>query len=151
MCRSGQRAACDFRPIHVPDLLCHPPAMPHTRILGVAGLTAWLMVGLPVIIQGATVPGTMPRWAVAYVLFGALFIADLIRPRRSLMAMEVLCIVVMVLLLCDGFEGTLLVLIAMRLPPLMDRKQGLAWIAAQTLLLDAAAAFHWNSHIAWLL
>ena len=125
--------------------------MPHTRILGVAGLTAWLMVGLPVIIQGATVPGTMLRWAVAYVLFGALFVADLARPRRSLMAMEVLCIVVMVLLLCDGFEGTLLVLIAMRLPSLMDRKRGLAWIVIQTLLLAGAVAFHWNGRSAWLL
>ncbi|HXH93001.1 MAG TPA: sensor histidine kinase [Thermoanaerobaculia bacterium] len=125
--------------------------MPHTRILGVAGLTAWLMVGLPVIIQGATLPGTMLRWAVAYVLFGALFVADLARPRRSLMAMEVLCIVVMVLLLCDGFEGTLLVLIAMRLPSLMDRKRGLAWIVIQTLFLAGAVAFHWNGRSAWLL
>jgi signal transduction histidine kinase len=125
--------------------------MPHTRILSIGGLTAWLMVGLPVIVQGATVPGTMPRWVVAFVLFGALFIADLRRPRRLFLAMEVLCIIVMVLLLCDGFEGTLLVLIAMRLPSLMDRKQGLAWIAVQTLLVDVAVAFHWNSHIAWLL
>src|SRR5258708_34714092 len=117
MCRSGQRAACDFRPIHGPDPLCHPPAMPHTRILGIAGLTAWLMAGLPVIIQGATVPGTMPRWVVAFVLFGALFIADLVRPRRSFLAMEALCVVVMVLLLCVGFEGTLLVLSALGLPP----------------------------------
>jgi signal transduction histidine kinase len=125
--------------------------MPHTRILGIAGLIAWLMVGLPVIIQGATVPGAMGRWAIAFVLFGALFIADLIRPRRSLLAMEALCIGVMVLLLCDGFEGTLLVLIAMRLPSLMDRKQGLAWIVVQTLLLGGAVALHWNPRSAWLL
>ena len=125
--------------------------MPLTRILGAAGLTAWLMVGLPVIIQGANVPGTMPRWTVAFVLFGVLFLADLRDPRRSFLAMEVLCIVVMVLLLCDGFEGSLLVLIAMRLPSLMDRKRGLAWIAIQTLLLAGAVAFHWNGRSAWLL
>src|SRR5258708_7885015 len=125
--------------------------MSHTRILGLAGLTAWLMVGLPVIIQGATVPGVMPRWAIAFVLFGALYIADLRHPRLSLLAMEALCIVVMVLLLCDGFEGTLMVLIAMRLPSLVDRKSGLSWIAVQTLLLAGAVAFHWNGRSAFLL
>jgi len=151
MCRSGQRAACDFRPIHAPPPLCHSPRMPQTRILGAAGLTAWLMVGLPVVIQGATVPGLMLRWAIAYLLFGALYIADLRHPRLSFLAMEALCVVVMVLLLCDGFEGTLMVLIAMRLPSLVDRKSGLAWIAVQTLLLAGAVAFHWNGRSAFLL
>jgi hypothetical protein len=28
--------------------------MPHSRVLGIAGLIVWLMVGLPVVIQGAT-------------------------------------------------------------------------------------------------
>src|SRR5205085_4386542 len=103
MCCSAHSSACDFRPIHAPPPLCHSRAMPHTRILGIAGLTAWLMVGLPVIIQGANTPGVMLRWAIAYVLFGALFIADLKHPRLALLAMEALCVVVMVLLLCDGF------------------------------------------------
>jgi len=125
--------------------------MPHTRILGIAGLTAWLMVGLPVVIQGANAPGVMLRWAVAYVLFGALFIAGLKHPRLSLLAMEALCVVVMVLLLCDGFEGALLVMIAMRLPSLLDRRRGLLWIAVQTLLLGGAVAFHWNGRSAFLL
>ena len=125
--------------------------MPQTRILGVAGLTAWLMAGLPVVIQGANTPGLMLRWAVAYVLFGALFIADLRHPRLSLLAMEALCVTVMVLLLCDGFEGALMVMIAMRLPSLLDRRRGLMWIAAQTLLLAGAVAIHWNGRSAFLL
>ena len=125
--------------------------MPQTRILGVAGLTAWLMVGLPVIVQGANTPGTMARWVVAFALFGALFAANLFHPRLSLLALEALCVVVMVLLLCDGFEGALLVLIAMRLPSRLGRRRGLAWIAVQTLLLAGAVAFHWNGRAAWLL
>jgi len=125
--------------------------MPQTRILGAAGLTAWLMAGLPVVIQGATVPGTMLRWAIAFLFFGALFIADLRQPRLSFLAMEALCVMVMVLLLCDGFEGTLLVLIAMRLPSLVDRKRGLAWIVVQTLLLAVAVSIHWNPRSAFLL
>jgi len=61
MCRSGDGAACDFRPIHAPRPLCHSAFMPQARILGIAGLTAWLMVGLPVVIQGANTPGVMLR------------------------------------------------------------------------------------------
>ncbi len=125
--------------------------MPQTRILGAAGLTAWLMVGLPVVIQGASMPGTMLRWSIAFLAFGALFIADLRQPRLSFLAMEALCVMVMVLLLCDGFEGTLLVLIAMRLPSLVDRKSGLAWIVVQTLLLAVAVSIHWNPRSAFLL
>src|SRR3954470_5858028 len=151
MCRSGHSSACDFRPIHAPRLLCHCRAMTQTRILGIAGLTAWLMVGLPVVIQGASSPGVMLRWAIAYVLFGALFVAGLKQPRLSLLAMEALCVVVMVLLLCDGFEGALLVMIAMRLPSLVDRKAGLLWIAVQTLLLPGPVAIHWNGRAAFLL
>ena len=125
--------------------------MPQTRILGAAGLTAWLMAGLPVVIQGATVPGAMLRWIVVFILFGALFIADLRHPRLSFLAMEALCVMVLVLLLCDGFEGTLLVLIAMRLPSLIDRKRGLTWIVIQTLLLAVAVSIHWNPRSAFLL
>ena len=125
--------------------------MPHTRILGVAGITAWLMVGLPVILQGATTPGLMLRWAVVFLLFGALFIADLRSPRLSFLALEALCVAMMALLLCDGFEGALLVLIAMRLPSMLERKRGITWIAGQTILLLIAVSIHWNTRIALLL
>jgi signal transduction histidine kinase len=57
----------------------------------------------------------------------------------------------MALLLCDGFEGALLVLIAMRLPSMLERKRGIAWIAAQTLLLFVAVSIHWNTRSALLL
>jgi signal transduction histidine kinase len=125
--------------------------MPQTRILGVAGITAWLMVGFPVLRHGADTPGLMARWLIAFILFGVLFLAELRRPRLTLLAMEALCVALMALLLCDGFEGALLVMIAMRLPSMLDRWAGLTWIVAQTLLLLAAVAIHWNGHIAWLL
>jgi len=121
------------------------------RILAIGGLTAWLMVGLPVLVRGADSPGRMLQWTVAFVLFGGLYVAGLRRPRLAFLACEALCVVVLVLLLCDGFEGALLVLIAMRLPALLERRTALLWIGAQTLLLAGAVANHWNTHSALLL
>ncbi|HYM59359.1 MAG TPA: histidine kinase [Thermoanaerobaculia bacterium] len=121
------------------------------RILAVAGLIAWAMAGVPVILRGADTPMRMAQWAVAFVLLAALFAADLRRPRLTFLALGALCVVDMVLLLCDGFEGALLVLIAMRLGSRVDRLMGLTWIGAQTILLAAAVAIHWNANAAWLL
>jgi len=121
------------------------------RIVAFAGMLAWLMVGVPVLIGGATVPMTFVQWAIAYGLFGALFLADLRWPRLWLLALQGLCVVVVVLLLCDGFEGTLMVLIALQLGARVDRRTGALWIAAQTLLLGAAIAIHWTPRSAFLL
>jgi signal transduction histidine kinase len=151
MCRSSGTAGHDFRHMAARQGVCHSPAMPHARLLAVAGLTAWLMVGLPVLMRGADSPWRLAQWAVVFVLFGALYAAGLRRPRRAFLACEALCVVVLVLLLCDGFEGALLVLIAMRLPALLERRAALVWIVAQTLLLAGAVAIHWNPQSAFLL
>lgn len=125
--------------------------MSQSRLLGVAGGIAWLMVGLPVIVQGSSSSSRMIGWAVAYLLFALLFIADMRWPRLWLLGLQAACVVVTVLLLCDGFEGALMVLIAMRLGSRVRRGTGLIWITAQTILLAAAIAIHWNAHSALLL
>ena len=125
--------------------------MPHSRVLGIAGLIVWLMVGLPVFVQGADSVRLLASWAVTYAMFGALFIIDMRYPRLSLLALQAACVIVIVALLCDGFEGTLMVLIAMRLGSRVSRRVGLTWIVVQTLLLAAAISFHWNPRAAFLL
>jgi signal transduction histidine kinase len=151
MCRSSPSPVHDFRHMAGRRGVCHSRVMPHARLLAVAGLTAWLMAGIPVIARGSDTPWRMAQWSVAFLLFGALYVAGLRRPRRAFLMCEALCVVVLVLLLCDGFEGALLVLIAMRLPSLMERRAALIWVAAQTLLLAAAVAIHWNPNSAFLL
>ena len=52
------------------------------------GLLAWLIVGVPAFIYHA---GALPfdvRWAIAFLLFGALFVADLRRPWLAWVAGE---------------------------------------------------------------
>jgi signal transduction histidine kinase len=125
--------------------------MTQERLVGIGGLVAWLMVGAPVLIQGSNSPSRFLEWLVAFLLFGALFVADLVRPSLPRLALAGACVVTLVLLLCDGFEGALLVLVAMRLGGRVSRGAGLAWILVQTLLLAGAVAIHWSPRPAVLL
>ena len=122
-----------------------------SRLLTIAGLVVWLMVGIPAVVLGATSSTLMISWGFAYVLFAVLFLIDLRLPRLWLLALQGASVVVIVLLLCDGFEGTLLVLIAMQLGSRVDRRLGLTWISLQTVLLAGAIAIHWTWRAAFLL
>ena len=116
-----------------------------SRLLTIAGLVVWLMVGVPVVMQGAIISAErMASWAVAYVLFAVLFLIDIRWPRLWLSGLQAACVIVTVLLLCDGYEGTLLVLIAMQLGSRVSRRVGLTWIVVQTLLL---ARFPWLARL----
>ncbi|HEY0511630.1 MAG TPA: histidine kinase [Thermoanaerobaculia bacterium] len=134
-----------------------------SRLLRWGGLAAWLGVGVPLWLQRAQVrPGAVPGWLAAWLLFAAalwMTTAGRERDRRldfswlntALLALQTACVIALVLLLCDGFEGTLLVLVAMQLAPRVSRRTGLAWIAAQSLLLGAAITIHWSLRPALML
>jgi signal transduction histidine kinase len=111
--------------------------MTQSRLIGIAGLIAWLMVGLTGVLYHA---GEVPnrRWILAFLLFGALFAADLRRPRLLLVAIESLTVLALMLLSCKGYEGVLLALVAMQLGSRLERAAGILWIGVQTALLAAA-------------
>jgi len=126
--------------------------MTSTRMMGIAGTVAWLMVAVPIFLQRSLItPAAGAKWAVAYVLFIILFLIDLRRPRLWLLGLAAGCVTVIVLILCNGFEGALLVLIAMRAATRLDRGPGMAWIAGQTILLAVAVGIHWTPRSAILL
>jgi signal transduction histidine kinase len=66
-------------------------------------------------------------------------------------ALEVACVIAIVLLLCDGFEGTLLVFVALQLGRDESRRFSISWIVVQTALLYASIAMHWSPRPALLL
>src|SRR3954453_2640334 len=122
------------------------------------GLAAWLGVGLPIWLQlDQTKPGAFAAWLVAWLVFALAFWMTAAGPERSrradllLLGLQAACVMVLVLRLCDGFEGTLLVLIAMQLAPRVSRRTGLAWIAVQSLLLGIAITLHWSLRPALML
>jgi signal transduction histidine kinase len=119
-----------------------------SRWLRFAGVIVWLMVAVPIGVQARAIPlPLLASWAAVYALFLGLFFVD----NTWSLALQAACVLVVVAILCNGFEGTLMVLIAMRLGSSVNLRGGLTWIAIQSLLLAVAIAFHWNGHSALLL
>ncbi|HEX3581485.1 MAG TPA: sensor histidine kinase [Thermoanaerobaculia bacterium] len=112
------------------------------------GIVMWLMVGIPVAIQPEGEIWRMLAWLSAYGVFGALY-----RFGRGTapLVLESATVVTMVLTRCNGFEGTLLVLVAMQLGAYLSTRAGLAWIVAQTVLLGGSIALHWSLRPALML
>ncbi|MFL6199735.1 MAG: sensor histidine kinase [Thermoanaerobaculia bacterium] len=117
------------------------------------GLAAWLMVGVPVMTYPHESPAVLLGWTFAYLLFGAVFwvTSGSRQGNLGLLGLEAACVMALVLTLCDGFEGALLVLVAMQLGSRVERRTGLLWIAVQTVLLCAAVTIHWSLRPALML
>src|SRR5437588_6112756 len=125
--------------------------MTYKRLTAVAGLIAWMMVGLPAFIYHTGRPGWSWSWVAAFIIFGCAFAADLVRPRMELLLAEAAAAIALILLRCNGYEGTLLVVLAMQLGPRLGRTTGLIWIGIQTILLAAAVVWRLNPRAALLL
>jgi len=125
-------------------VLCDHLLMDRTRLIRVGGTVTWLAVAVPLAI--ALPPSiTFTRialWAVSWLAFGLAL-------HRGWLLIEVAAVIGMVLTMCDGFEGTLLVIVAMQLT--MPRRRAFVWIGVQTLLLAVAVGIHWAPRAAMLL
>ena len=101
-------------------------------------------------------PAVLLVWTFAYLLFGAVFWVTSAsrqnnRGQLGLLGLQAACVMALVLTLCDGFEGALLVLVAMQLGSRVERRTGLLWIAIQTVLLCIAITIHWSLRPALML
>jgi signal transduction histidine kinase len=112
------------------------------------GIVMWLMVGVPVLIQPQGDPWRLASWASSFVLFGALY---LFGRGVTPLVVESVAVMAMVLTRCNGFEGTLLVLVAMQLGAHLAPRPAIGWIVVQTLLLGATVAIHWSLRPALML
>jgi signal transduction histidine kinase len=119
--------------------------MSQSRLIGIIGLVTWLMVGLPALIYHAAAGFADWRWSAVFLLFGAVFAADLRRPHLLLLALASTAALTLVLLRCNGYEG------AMQLGTRVGRTGGIAWILGQTVLLGVADAIQFSPRSAWLL
>ena len=139
MCRQQRQA-------YAPDM----PKELH-RLIAVGGAAVWLMVGLPIFIRGAQEPWRLVAWSGAYLAFGLVLALALRTGRLPWAIPQVAAVIAIVLIMCDGFEGALLVLVALQLGGRTSRRAGLAAIALQSVALFAAISVHWNRGAALLL
>jgi signal transduction histidine kinase len=125
------------------------------RLILAAGLGAWLFVALPTVFVAWRSP-SFPFWALAWLLFG--FTLAITSRRRRLdapmaagLALQGACVVAMVSLLCNGFEGMLLVVVAAQLGLVAPLGSGFLWLFSQTLAVTLGIAFHWSTRPALML
>jgi len=112
------------------------------------GTVMWLMVGVPVLIQPQGDLWRLAAWASAFALFGVLY---LFGRGVTPLVIEAAAVMAMVLTRCNGFEGTLLVLVAMQVAAQFAPRTAIAWVVVQTLLLGAAIGIHWSLRPALML
>jgi signal transduction histidine kinase len=120
-----------------------------------AGFATWVVVALPTF-TGALASPRFPWWLAAWLAFGAASVAVSRRARLDAaaacgLALQGMAVVAMVGLLCNGFEGLLLVFVAAELGRLAGLRVGVTWLALQTLAAGTAIALHWSPRPALLL
>lgn len=120
------------------------------RLIAIGGAAVWVMVGVPVFVRTA-LDGRFAAWSAAWLVFGLALFASVRSGRLRWLVPQAAAVMGLVLAMCDGFEGALLVLVALQLGGRTSRRFGLAAIALQTAALFAAVAFHWNRNAALLL
>jgi signal transduction histidine kinase len=121
------------------------------RLLTLSGPVVWLMVGAPVYLRGSQEAWRLWAWAAAYLAFAAAFWLALRSGRGIWLFVQAAAVVALVLVMCDGFEGALLVLVALQLGGRGRRRAGLVAIAMQSAALAAAVTVHWTPGAALLL
>jgi signal transduction histidine kinase len=121
------------------------------RLIDAIFAIAWVMVGVPAFIVHAGAPPLDWRWVAAFGSVGVLYALDRWRPTVALLAAQSAAAVALMLVRCNGYEGTLLSVVAMQVGTRLPRKAGVAWVTAQTLLLFAAVSIQFSLRAALLL
>ena len=125
-------------------------------LLRFAGFLVWSLAGLPFFLRLTQAPEFLhqPRywlWLSCFFIFGATFgmtpwNADDPRLRwRQLasLAVQSITALIMIVLVCSGHEGALLVLVAAQLGWFMPLRNALLWVTAQAVLMGTILSVGW--------
>ena len=120
-------------------------------LLRALGVLVWLGICATTVLQ-AEWTERLAVWAVASVSFVLAFWRNASRARAAPVELlvQAVAVVVMVGLLCNGFEGFLLVLMAAQLGLWSRMPYGALWVSLEALAIGVAIAFHWSPRSALL-
>ena len=126
--------------------------MPLPRVLLFTGIAAWICVSVTTAIE-AQFTLRLLAWACASTTFIAAFLWSTRTAGRPFiaLALQSACAITMAALLCNGYEGLLLVLLAAQLALRTSSRVGFGWIIVQSLALTVAVASQWFPRAALLL
>src|SRR5260370_37331567 len=123
-------------------------------LLRVAGFLVWFLAGLPLFVQVVQVPELLHQtryicWLSCYFAFGATFgltrwdtgSRGTRRLQLGLLAIQAATALAMIVLVCSGHEGALLVLVAAQLGWFMSLRHALLWVATQAVLMGIVLTF----------
>ncbi len=125
-------------------------------LLRLAGFLTWFLAGLPLFVQLVHVPALLqqPRyllWLACFFIFGITFGLtpwnD--RPRwphrlqMASLAAQTITALVMIILVCSGKEGALLVIVSAQLGWFMSLRRAVLWVALQAALMGVILAVGW--------
>src|SRR5215472_15553967 len=125
-------------------------------LLRFAGFLVWFLAGLPFFLRLFQAPELLHYsrywlWLACFFVFGATFGMtpwDAGDPRlrsRQLasLAVQSITALVMIVLVCSGHEGALLVLVAAQLGWFMPLRRALLWVALQAALMGIILGLGW--------
>lgn len=119
------------------------------------GAALWVLVALTVVLdRGTASVGALWRSAWAAGVLAHLLSASPAAGRTvrfGALGAEAACVVLMVASLCHGFEGLLLLPIALQLSLLLEERRAMAAVLLQTAAFGMAIALHWSARPAWML
>ena len=130
------------------------------RLLRYAGFIVWTLAGLPLFGRLMEQPALLgdlryQLWLTCFAIFGGAFALTGWRGsatrasgrQLSSLIVQTIAALIMVLLVCSGHEGALLVIVAAQLGWLLPIGRALAWLAGQAFLMCAILAISWPSHV----
>lgn len=118
---------------------------PLPQALFLAGLAAWGGVAFAAAVSPLPLPPAPSMWIFSVLWLALLFARPGSRyGALGVVAAQSLCTVAMVVLRCNLYEGLLFIYVAAQLGVLVDRRTGLAWIAAQSIVHIIAITWRWS-------
>lgn len=123
-------------------------------LLRLAGFLTWILAGLPMFVNLIRVPQLLTDqrhwlWLTCFFAFGVTFglTTWTVWPEKpklrqlAALSAQTLTALVMILLVCSGQEGSLLVIVAAQLGWLLPLRQAMTWMSIQAVLMGAILAF----------